>query len=77
MYTDKEAMKVVTDEMEYIPAYTNFSADSISDPTSKEIFNYLSEGNVVPWMHNQYPDGYSQTQFYPEFQISKQRYFLG
>ncbi|MBP2099611.1 ABC transporter substrate-binding protein [Enterococcus rivorum] len=68
MYTDKEAMKVVTDEMEYIPAYTNFSADSISDPTSKEIFNYLSEGNVVPWMHNQYPDGYSQTQFYPEFQ---------
>lgn len=68
MYTDKDAMKVVTDEMEYIPAYTNFSADSINDPTSKEIFNYLSEGNVVPWMHNQYPDGYSQTQFYPEFQ---------
>ncbi|MGX7265667.1 ABC transporter substrate-binding protein [Enterococcus crotali] len=68
LYTDEEAMKVVTDEMEFIPAYTNFSSDSISDPTSKEIFNYLSDGKVVPWAHNQYPDGFSQTQFYPEFQ---------
>ena len=68
LYTDEEAMNVVTKEMEFIPAYTNFSSDSISDPTSKEIFDYLSDGNVVPWAHNQYPDGFSQTQFYPEFQ---------
>lgn len=68
LYTDEEAMKVVTDEMEFIPAYTNFSSDSISDPTSKEIFKYLSDGKAIPWAHNQYPDGFSQTQFYPEFQ---------
>lgn len=68
MYTDEDAMKVITDEMEFIPAYTNFSADSLQDSTSQTIFDYVSEGKTVPWVHNQYPDGYSQTQFYPEFQ---------
>ncbi|MGC6768141.1 ABC transporter substrate-binding protein [Enterococcus sp. LJL128] len=68
MYTDEAAMKVITDEMEFIPAYTNFSSDSLKDATSRDIFNYVSEGKTVPWVHNQYPDGYSQTQFYPEFQ---------
>lgn len=68
MYTDEAAMKVVTDEMGFIPAYTNFSADSLLDSTSKDIFEYVSAGKAVPWVHNQYPDGFSQTQFYAEFQ---------
>lgn len=68
MYTDKDAMKAITDKMGFIPAYTNFEADSITDPTSKAIFNYLKDGKSYPWVNNQYPDGWMQTQFYPEFQ---------
>lgn len=68
MYTDKEAKQMITDDFEYIPAYTNFSADDLKDPTSKEIFEFVSDGKYVPWIHNQYPDGFTQTQFYPEFQ---------
>ncbi|GHU61561.1 hypothetical protein FACS189418_1410 [Clostridia bacterium] len=68
MYTDTQAMKSVTEEMEFIPAYTNFSTDSLKDSTSQKIFEYVSAGKIVPWVHNEYPDGYAQTQFYPEFQ---------
>lgn len=58
MYTDEEAMDLIINDFEFIPAYTNFSSDEISDPLSKEIYNYLGEGKTVPWVHNSYPDGF-------------------
>ena len=63
MYTDEEAMDSIINDFEFIPAYTNFSSDAITDPLSNEIYTYLSEGNTVPWVHNSYPDGYGQNAF--------------
>lgn len=63
MYTDEEAMDSIINDFEFIPAYTNFSSDAITDPLSNEIYTYLSEGNAVPWVHNSYPDGYGQNAF--------------
>ncbi|OTN75814.1 hypothetical protein A5886_000890 [Enterococcus sp. 8G7_MSG3316] len=63
MYTDEEAMDAIINDFEFIPAYTNFSSDAITDPLSKEIYTYLSDGRTVPWVHNSYPDGYGQNVF--------------
>lgn len=63
MYTDEEAMASIINDFEFIPAYTNFSSEDITDPLSNEIYNYLSDGQTVPWVHNSYPDGYGQNAF--------------
>jgi raffinose/stachyose/melibiose transport system substrate-binding protein len=68
MYTDKDAMKSLNNDFKYIPAYTNFNANDISDPLSKEIYQYLNDGKTVPWAHTQYPDGWAQTKMYVDFQ---------
>lgn len=60
MYTDKNAMKQIVDDFQFIPAYTNFSSDDIKDPLSKEIYTYLSDKKTVPWVHNAYPDGFAE-----------------
>lgn len=60
MYTDKEAMDAIINEFDFIPAYTNFSSDDITDPLSNKIYSYLSDGKTVPWAHNSYPDGFGQ-----------------
>ncbi len=49
MYTDEEAMTAIIDDFEFIPAYTNFSSDDISDPLSNDIYTYLTNGQTVPW----------------------------
>lgn len=63
MYTDEEAMASIINDFEFIPAYTNFSSEDITDPLSNEIYTYLSDGNTVPWVHNSYPGGYGQNTF--------------
>lgn len=60
MYTDSEAMDAIINDFEFIPAYTNFSSDAITDPLSNKIYSYLADGQTVPWVHNSYPDGFGQ-----------------
>ncbi|EOL45266.1 hypothetical protein RV11_GL000783 [Enterococcus phoeniculicola] len=60
MYTDEEAMDSIINEFDFIPAYTNFSGDKITDPLSNKIYTYLADGKTVPWAHNSYPDGFGQ-----------------
>ncbi|WP_202914431.1 ABC transporter substrate-binding protein [Streptococcus sp. S784/96/1] len=60
MYTDKEAMSDVLNEFNFIPAYTNFVKDEITEPLSNTIYTYLTDGNTVPWVHNSYPDGFGE-----------------
>ena len=68
MYTDEDAMDAIVNEFDFIPAYTNFSSDSITDPVSNEIYTYLSDGKTVPWVHNSYPDGFGQNTIGVELQ---------
>ena len=63
MYTDPTAMKSITNDFQYIPAYKNFSADSISNPVSKKIFNYMNEGKTIPFIYNNYPTGWANNYF--------------
>ncbi|MDH6365337.1 raffinose/stachyose/melibiose transport system substrate-binding protein [Enterococcus sp. PF1-24] len=58
MYTDDEGMQMIVNDFGFIPPYTNFESKDISDPLSSTIYQYLNDGNAVPWVHNSYPDGY-------------------
>ncbi|MBP1042529.1 carbohydrate ABC transporter substrate-binding protein [Vagococcus sp. BWB3-3] len=60
MYSDKEAMDAIINDFDFIPAYTNFSSEQITDPLSNKIYTYLADGQTVPWVHNSYPDGFGQ-----------------
>lgn len=60
MYTNEDAMDAIINDFDFIPAYTNFSSDDITDPLSNKIYTYLNDGETVPWVHNSYPDGFGQ-----------------
>ncbi|MFV0556277.1 MAG: ABC transporter substrate-binding protein [Lactovum sp.] len=60
MYSNESAMDQVVNELGYIPAYSNFDKNQISDPVSKTFFSALNEDKYVPWLHNSYPDGWGQ-----------------
>lgn len=60
MYTNEDAMASIINEFEFIPAYTNFENEDITDPVSQKIFDYLSNDLTVPWVHNSYPEGYGE-----------------
>lgn len=60
MYTNENAMDSIINEFDFIPAYTNFENEDITDPVSQTIFDYLSNELTVPWVHNSYPDGFGE-----------------
>lgn len=80
MYTDEGSMDDILNEFDFIPAYTNFSSDDIVDPVSDKVFTYVNDGEVVPWVHNSYPDGFGENvigvnlQAYVADQISWEEY---
>lgn len=68
MYTSEEGKKALVEEFKYIPAYKGNDVNSIKDPVSKEIYQYLLNGKNTVWAHSQYPYGWFSTALFPEFQ---------
>ncbi|WP_082233057.1 ABC transporter substrate-binding protein [Halobacillus massiliensis] len=55
MYTSETGKEAVLKDFKFIPAYEGFDTDKISDPLSKEIYQYASEGNTIGWVLLGYP----------------------
>jgi raffinose/stachyose/melibiose transport system substrate-binding protein len=68
MYTSDYGKQQIVDEFKYIPAHEGYDIESIQDPVSKEIYEMLLDDQSSVWAHNQYPNGFSQTILFPEFQ---------
>lgn len=68
MYTSDYGKQQIVEEFKYVPAHENYNIESISDPVSQEVYHMLLEGKSTGWAHNQYPDGFSETVLFPEFQ---------
>ncbi|WP_078431419.1 ABC transporter substrate-binding protein [Metabacillus halosaccharovorans] len=68
MYTSDYGKQQIVEEFKYIPAHEGYEIDSITDPVSKEVYQMLLDGKSRVWAHNQYPSGFSQTSFFPEYQ---------
>src|SRR5699024_5620372 len=68
MYTSEEGKRYITEEFGYIPSHEGFDLDEISDPVSKEVYEYMMNEDVSVWAHNNHPDGWFSESLLPEFQ---------
>ncbi|HZH62365.1 MAG TPA: ABC transporter substrate-binding protein [Metabacillus sp.] len=68
MYTSDYGKQQIVEEFKYIPAHEGYEIDNITDPVSKEVYQMLLDGKSRVWAHNQYPNGFSTTSFFPEYQ---------
>ncbi|REJ07537.1 ABC transporter substrate-binding protein [Halobacillus trueperi] len=55
MYTSDVGKDYVLNEFKFIPAYEGYNTDQISDPLSKEIYQYASEDQTSGWVFLGYP----------------------
>ncbi|WP_026090173.1 ABC transporter substrate-binding protein [Salinicoccus carnicancri] len=63
MYTSDAGKEIVLNEFNFIPAFENYDTSQISDPLSKEIYEYTEEGNTSGWVFLGYPTGFSEDVF--------------
>lgn len=70
MYSDEYAQTSLVKDFNYIPAYTNFSEETVSslDNVSKGMFQFVAEGNNTVWVDSSYPDGWGANSFGPKLQ---------
>lgn len=68
MYTSDYGKQQIVDEFKYIPAHDGYDIESMQDPVSKEVYQMLLDGKSSVWAHNQYPNGFSSTALFPEYQ---------
>jgi raffinose/stachyose/melibiose transport system substrate-binding protein len=55
--TSETGKETVLSEFKFIPAYEGYDTSKISDPLSKQIYEYASEGNTISWVFQGYPVG--------------------
>ena len=55
MYTSETGKNYVLDEFKFIPAYEGYDLDRISDPLSRDVYSYASQGNSSNWVFMGFP----------------------
>lgn len=55
LYTSDEGKTAVLEDFKFIPAYDGYDTTKISDPLSKEIYEYAKAGNTINWVFMGYP----------------------
>ncbi|MBM7649506.1 raffinose/stachyose/melibiose transport system substrate-binding protein [Bacillus ectoiniformans] len=55
LYTSDEGKEAVLTSFKFIPAFEGYDTDKISDPLSKDIYKYASEGKTIGWIFTGYP----------------------
>ncbi|PWU70031.1 ABC transporter substrate-binding protein [Gracilibacillus dipsosauri] len=68
MYTSEKGKELIVEDFKYIPSHEGYDPESISDPVSKEVYEYLLNDKSRIWTNNQYPDGFFSEALFPEFQ---------
>ena len=55
MYTSEVGKEAVLKDFKFIPAYEGYDTSKISDPLSKDIYEYSEAGNTIGWIFGGYP----------------------
>lgn len=58
MYTSETGKEYVLTKFKFIPAYDGYDTSKLSDPLSKEIYEYTSNGKTIGWVFMGYPSGW-------------------
>ncbi|WHY78537.1 ABC transporter substrate-binding protein [Neobacillus sp. WH10] len=62
LYTSDKGKETVINDFKFIPAYEGFDASKISDPLSKEIYQYSQDGKTIGWTFMGYPTNWGQNE---------------
>ncbi|UOR11581.1 ABC transporter substrate-binding protein [Halobacillus amylolyticus] len=73
MYTSETGKKFVTEKFKFIPAYEGYEDLEIADPISKEIYEYVKEGNTMGWVFLGAPIAWTEG----AFGVAVQEYIAG
>lgn len=68
MYTSETGKELIVEDFQYIPSHEGYDPEAISDPVSKEVYEYVLEDKTKIWTNNQYPNGFFSEALFPEFQ---------
>ncbi|MEK3888689.1 ABC transporter substrate-binding protein [Bacillus sp. FSL K6-3431] len=68
MYTSEEGKEASLTEFKFIPAYEGYDTEKISDPLSKEIYEYAEKGQTTGWVFQSYPIGWGENVLGAELQ---------
>ena len=58
LYTTEEGKRIVLEDFKFVPAYKGYDTEKISDPLSKDVDTYYTEGNTTGWVFMGYPTGW-------------------
>jgi len=59
LYQSDEGKKIIVDEFNFIPPFTNYGDLKAKDALSQAVQEYSSAGKTIPWVFNGYPNGWS------------------
>lgn len=68
MYTSEEGKDMVLNDFKFIPAYEGYDTEQISDPLSKIVYEYASEGKTIGWTFMGTPVGWNEDVLAVNFQ---------
>lgn len=68
LYTSEKGKDYVLNQFKFIPAYDGYDVSKISDPLSKDIYKYATEGNTINWVFMGYPSGWGMNVLGAEIQ---------
>ncbi|MBL1226341.1 ABC transporter substrate-binding protein [Enterococcus sp. BWR-S5] len=60
LYTTDEGKQIVLEDFKFVPAYEGYDTDKISDPLSKDVYTYYTEGKTTGWVFMGYPSGWGE-----------------
>lgn len=68
LYTTEEGKRIVLEDFKFVPAYKGYDTEKISDPLSKDVYTYYTEGNTTGWVFMGYPAGWGEQTLGAEIQ---------
>ncbi|WP_313892135.1 ABC transporter substrate-binding protein [Psychrobacillus sp.] len=60
LYTSDTGKDTVLNDFKFIPAYEGYDSSKISDPLSKDVYEYAEQGKTIGWAFMGYPTGWGQ-----------------
>ncbi|MBP1047620.1 carbohydrate ABC transporter substrate-binding protein [Enterococcus sp. BWM-S5] len=60
LYTSDEGKQIVLEEFKFVPAYEGYDTEKISDPLSKDVYTYYTDGKTTGWVFMGYPSGWGE-----------------
>ncbi|MFF2753690.1 ABC transporter substrate-binding protein [Psychrobacillus sp. NPDC058041] len=58
LYTSDAGKETVLNDFKFIPAYEGYDSSKISDPLSKDVYEYAAKGKTIGWTFMGYPTGW-------------------